>query len=455
MKKQWIIGFCALLAGGTSGACNDARPSADDVPEVAKTQSPLLLRGDSGYNLHLENTLRFDPVQPGSDIDRGRAFFGLAPDLVTEDKSQALFEGDSQIHGGQVLSNQRTCFTCHRGKNHQFGLPSPPLSDTVPLDDALFAGMQADAQGDPDAEHNLDQLGLIKYRPNRFNPQRDASDPFRQVFFWRKSQALVNVGLSHGFLNDLRARNMFETARGAVFSHTQESDRRFDDLFATSVANDLEAFMFDQLSDPRLAALRDLDDPMHDTLRKRPFYTVEFENWTQIRGAMVFARECMACHNTPNVFNNRANVKPLGAGSRPVTFPSFAPSVGKAFNIGVSERNKHGLRFTRHVGDGEFETIVLSLAEEDGSIREVPVDMDIGLAATTRRVVDIGRFKVPQLRDLAELAPYFHDNSEDSIEGVVDYFLSDWYASSPAGQRFPIHMTQRERADLIEFLYAL
>lgn len=70
-------------------------------------------------------------------------------------------------------------------------------------------------------------------------------------------------------------------------------------------------------------------------------------------------------------------------------------------------------------------------------------------------MVDIGRFKVPQLRMLLNNAPYFHDNSAATIEEVVDYFLSDWYNNSPDGRNYPIRLNERERKALIEFLEIL
>src|SRR5690606_1569045 len=137
----------------------------------------------------------------------------------------------------------------------------------------------------------------IKYRPNRFNQARPADDPYRQVFFWRKSPSLFNVGLSHGFLLDGRARAMLETDRGAIFSHTQEGDARFDDLFNSQQLNDLAAFQFTLFTDPVLAALRDPSDPMYDVLTSDPFATVEVTTKAQQRGKKVFIKNCMVCHD--------------------------------------------------------------------------------------------------------------------------------------------------------------
>ncbi|MEZ4428078.1 MAG: hypothetical protein R3A51_10380, partial [Nannocystaceae bacterium] len=432
----------ALLAPLSLAACYSGAELDDLDVDDRKTQASVKYN-TNGYSLHLTEDLRFDAVNPNADVARGQAVFGLAEDGINEDKTEALFEGESFVFGGPVVSNERTCFTCHRGPDVEFGLPDLPLSDHVAADDALFTGINADSGGDPDGLHNLDELGLIKYRINRLNPTLQTEDPFKQVFGWRKTPQLLNIGLAHGFLNDGRGRVMFETARGAVFSHTQETDNRFDDMIMArrSDFDDMEAFLFSLVSQPELLALRDPNDPMHDALANDPFYTVDLDAddpdpWTKkLRktGKKVFKANCMGCHDTPNVFNNLASADGTGNGTdRPEDFAALAPSVGRTFNVGVAEQNVHGLRFTRFVGldindEPVYEPIVLQLANEDGSINEHEVTFDIGLAATTARTADIGRFKVPQLRNLAANAPYFHDNSAATLEDVVDYFNSDAY----------------------------
>ncbi len=445
-KSSWFFGTTVILAACSSG--KSAEPIA--------TTRQAVMSNKGSYNLHLEDTVRFNPIQPGADPERGRALFGLASDLETSDPTDALFQGFSQAFGGTVVSNGRSCFTCHRGVvSTQLGLPPPPLSASVPSTDPLFTGQNADAQGDPDGPRNLDTLGVIKYRPSRFNLARSEDDPFRQVFGWRKSIRLMNLGLTHGFLNDGRGRVMFEVDRGAVFSHTQESDNRFDDLFHVQDGNDLEAFQFGNFTDPRLAALRNPSDPLYATLVSQPFYTVNVTTTAQQHGRDVFRNKCMTCHSTPNVFNNLSNVEPLGNNARPVTNPAFAPAVARLFNVGISERNKHGLRFTRDLGNGTFAPIVLPLANEDGTTNNHTVKFDIGLAGMTGRTEDIGRFKVPQLRNVSQNAPYFHDNSAATLDEVVDYFNSTQYNNSKDGRLFPISLTKSERSDLIEFLKIL
>lgn len=463
MKTHDMLVVSALLVAAAAAGC--ARSSTDEGEPVATAEQNWHKHEKGGnynsgsYNLQLEARVRFNPLQPGANATSGRALFGVHPaDDNLEDKSGALFEGFSVASQKNIVSNQRTCFSCHRGADMRFGLGSSfPLSSHIDPGDALFTGVDADAQGDPDALDNLDNLGLIKYRPNRFNLQRSQDDPYRKVFFWHKSPTLINVAFSQGFLMDGRARVMFETDRGAVFSHTQNEDDRFDDLFSEQQGADLEAFQFGLVSDPVLLVLRDPNHPDHEKLVNDPFYTVPVHTKAQKRGRKVFERYCMSCHNTPNVFNSLDNVEALGPDQavRPVTFPGFAPSVGRSFDVGVSERNKHGLRFTVPDGVGGFETVVLPLAKEDGSTVMLPVGIDIGLAATTARYEDVGRFKVPQLRGVKDNAPYFHDNSASTLEEVVDYFDSPAYNHSKDGKRYPIHMNHHQRADLLEFLKIL
>jgi hypothetical protein len=450
---------CGLLVGAATACSADLGTSNDDG--ITTTRAPLSQNASKGGRvvntgsriLTLENTLRFSPIQPGSDADRGRRLFGLTEDLQSMDTSESLFEGFSFAAMREIESNGRACFTCHRGQDLDFGMPVPPLSDTIPLDDPIFTGLDADAQGDPDGFTNMNEHGLFVYRPGRFNPQLDDDDGLKQVFFWRKSPRMINLAFNHGFLMDGRMRVMFETARGAIFSHTQESDDRFDDLVMPQDGNDMEAFLFAQVSDERLLALRDPTHPEHEKLKSDPFYTVDIQTDEQRNGSRVFQRQCMSCHNTPNVFSNLSNIEPLGTG-RPPTDPTFGPGVGRMFNIGVSERNKHGLRFTRFTESG-FEPIVMELAAENSPPIFHTVEFDVGLAASTGRAEDLGRFKVPQLRGVSRAAPYFHDNSADTLEEAVDYHLSDFYQTSRDGSEHPIVVNSKQREDLLEFLRIL
>ena len=63
---------------------------------------------------------------------------------------------------------------------------------------------------------------------------------------------------------------------------------------------------------------------------------------------------------------------------------------------------------------------------------------------------DIGRFRTPSLRNVAVTGPYMHNGSVKSLPQAVDLELYGRTA-----QRYPLVLTEDERADLLEFLMAL
>ena len=436
---------------------NTIRPLVIGLAVIAFTAvgaGQLTLRDTFNQSIRYTNKVEF-PQRIGArgDVDRGRRAFGFADDGVTQDNSQALFQGHSII-AGDVVSNGRTCATCHRGEPEFFlGLPTLPLHSTIPFTDVLFTGLPADTGNDPDGLSNFDNLGLLLHRPTRLDPTLPPNDPRRLVFFWRKTNRLVNTVFGFGFLNEGRMRFLTETARGAVFTHTQNGDLRFDDItnapgHTSQKLLDISAFMEDTLDPPELAALLDPNDPGYARLVSDPFATVAIQTGPQRKGAQVFQTYCMTCHNVPNVFGNIDHVN-----NPPEATP---PPYGHGFDVGVSQRNFHHLEFRRF----DFATntrvpIVIPLAAQDGQVVMHTVVDDIGLAAATGRYEDLHKFKVPQLRRVSRLGPYFHDNSAATLEEVVDYFNGPLYNSSPDGRTHPIHLTSEQRSTLLAFLRIL
>jgi cytochrome c peroxidase len=418
------------------------------VAGMAQGDSPdVILR--QVYNRGVEYTDRVEfPPRIGSagNPATGQRTFGLSADGTAIDPTSGLFTGFSVI-AGPIQGNGRVCATCHRPGQH-LGLPPPPLSSSVPQDDALFTGLVADTGAEPLGLQNFDRLALLFHRPNRLNPLFPHDSPFRQVFFWRKTQRLVNTVFTFGLLNDGRMRELVETTRGAVFTHTQNGDERFDDLADPQRLRDISAFMESQIDPPELAGLLDPTAPLHDTLVSDPFFTVPLTTKLERRGRDVFAENCMTCHNMPNVFSNRDHVD-----APPLNRP---PLYGHTFDIGVAERNALGLEFRRfETATGTRVPIVLPLAKQDGTTVMVTVTDDIGAAGITGRFEDLHRFKVPQLRRIRDLGPYFHDNSAATLEDVVDYFNGENYNRSLDGRRYPIHLDPHEREALLAFLRAL
>jgi cytochrome c peroxidase len=84
------------------------------------------------------------------------------------------------------------------------------------------------------------------------------------------------------------------------------------------------------------------------------------------------------------------------------------------------------------------------------------VYQDIGRAKVTELDEDVGKFKVPTLRNVALTAPYMHDGSLATLEDVVEHYSTGGILnpnSDPTIQ--PLNLTPDEKGDLVAFLKSL
>jgi len=137
----------------------------------------------------------------------------------------------------------------------------------------------------------------------------------------------------------------------------------------------------------------------------------------QKSGALLFFGKagCVNCHNSPSLNSN------------PHLF--FSLGVNNQYQSGyaVFRTDKHD---KRNLGRGGF----------------------------TGREEDMNKFKVPQLYNLKDFGFYFHGSSKTTLKDVVEYFNAgvpenpDIPKSSIAYLFRPLHLTQAEMDDLVEFL---
>jgi cytochrome c peroxidase len=82
---------------------------------------------------------------------------------------------------------------------------------------------------------------------------------------------------------------------------------------------------------------------------------------------------------------------------------------------------------------------------------------DAGRFAQTKKVADLGAFKTPTLRNIAETAPYMHDGSQASLKEVVDHYVGGGTSNPHLDKE--IHaldfLSFNDRADLKAFLESL
>jgi cytochrome c peroxidase len=85
---------------------------------------------------------------------------------------------------------------------------------------------------------------------------------------------------------------------------------------------------------------------------------------------------------------------------------------------------------------------------------------DVGRFEMTKDSTDLGRFKVPGLRNIAVTAPYMHNGMFQTLEEVVEYYDNPrQFVSSPHNidtlLQEPLGLTAEEKADIVDFLEAL
>jgi cytochrome c peroxidase len=85
-----------------------------------------------------------------------------------------------------------------------------------------------------------------------------------------------------------------------------------------------------------------------------------------------------------------------------------------------------------------------------------PAD-NMGLYAVTGDLKDVGKFRVPTLRNIAVTAPYMHDGSIPTLDKVLEHYTAGGRAPNPllSESIHPLDLTADERRDVIAFLESL
>jgi cytochrome c peroxidase len=81
---------------------------------------------------------------------------------------------------------------------------------------------------------------------------------------------------------------------------------------------------------------------------------------------------------------------------------------------------------------------------------------DTGRELVTGRSGDIGKFKVPGLRNIELTAPYMHDGSLATLEEVIDHYDRGGRGDPTTDPQIePLSLSSEEKADLLAFLRSL
>ena len=85
-----------------------------------------------------------------------------------------------------------------------------------------------------------------------------------------------------------------------------------------------------------------------------------------------------------------------------------------------------------------------------------PAD-NTGLYQHTGEIADVGKFRIPSLRNIAVTAPYMHDGSIRTLEEVLDHYVAGGRAPNPQQSKSiePLKLSEADRRNLIAFLESL
>lgn len=150
---------------------------------------------------------------------------------------------------------------------------------------------------------------------------------------------------------------------------------------------------------------------------ERAFTVSGVAGFNDVLGQPAVLATCATCHDTPNVGTH---------------------SLPRMMDIGVSAVAPVGLDVSG-LPQYTLDCVAGPLAAQRFAVT------DPGQALVTGQCADIGKIKVPALRNLSARAPYFHNGGAAGIGDVIKFYMT----------RFAINFTVQEESDILAFLSAL
>ncbi len=299
-------------------------------------------------------------------------------------QSVSVEMGEDLFFHETYSGNGRTCGTCHDPRN-EFTVSPELIRQRHESDPGhpLFRAIDSDDGSGRDYTTLLTWAVFHVAVPLHPNVS-SVDDPLsRSITVLRGAPSIANVEFTAPYLQDGRAGTLQDQALGAIRGHMQP---RHD-----PTAKDLDAlarFERDVLYPLRMRSLRDTSDP----LAKAPGFSVPVQSEAALRGKASFDAHCRKCHDG-ELADHPEN-----------------PAVSQFASVFVSESNVP-----------DFPMLRLAFKQADGTIVET-ITPDPGRAAITGDLNDLNTFDTPSLRGVKHTAPYFHDNSAATLDGVIEHY---------------------------------
>jgi cytochrome c peroxidase len=427
---------------------------------------------------------------------------GPDPDVVAGAPA-GLSDGDLVrfLHGRDLFFNEtfggngRTCSSCHLRRNiaENFDF-SPADAQAIFAEDPtnpLFRAIDSDDGAGADygllLNHALAHIPLtlpanITVDETSSPLVRHNADGTTTVVVFRSTPTVENIALEENIMWDGRFHHsLHDQAIGAVNTHYQPT-RQPTDVEANDIGF-FQDFAFTQLSTAIFAAggpaptLPTVPAGVsHDSARRGRNF---FVSMAVVPGAPVRGGHCATCHSGPmldttNAFNpvQQAGQQRTNNFVSEVNAPSPVFPPGTRFGIGLPELTYRitllhpvfmpdGIPFPIPPGTPLFPPgLTFTVRSSDlgtlyttGDPCEAPLACLINSDPTTGRLGTVSFFKTPTLWGTADSAPYFHNNSADQLEDVLEHYQTSLFTLTALGTSNPAWLlTEQEEADIVAYM---
>ncbi len=361
-------------------------------------------------------------------------------------------------------TNGRSCATCHVAEQHFVLLPAT-VEARLEHDphDALFNPIDSDdpTAASPTYDHMRKQ-GLIRVQI-KLPENMDVIDPAgnvitnasRTVALWRGVPTIENTDLTAPYQYDGRAATLQAQALSALQTHSEIPYDPPDALLDL-----IAGFEKTEFSSRRVAAVANAIDHGFPPPDSDPPFA---PGSPEAEGKTLFQTACAPCHGGPrgDQFTNQAVhdafFPRLDANGSPVLDPVTGLPVLQTgyendtfINLGIAAftyfeehgdiPNPSGLAFPhyrfRFYSDGTRTEAQVDLPPPPPALGRnfFPQDytVDPGRALISGDPEDFEAFRMPQLRGIANTAPYFHDNSVPDLAALLDFYSENILPVIPA-----------------------
>jgi cytochrome c peroxidase len=409
-------------AGEKNGGASNEGGTGGDVSSAGGTGGASANGGTSGSSANAGSG--GSAGSSGSGGISGDAGAGGAGGAEETETPEYLFTEE------QFGGNGRTCVTCHTAAT---GTISPAqiqaLHDADP-NGPLFRPIDSE---DGAGNDYTELLARATFRVSINLPAGvtlTSNPSATSIVFRRSVPSTINTpALDPTLMWDGRAPNLMEQALGAILGHAQATTVPSESQLELIAAFEQGPAFF---SSDILRAYA-----QGGTAPTWPPGVTDAEK----RGRRWFAQEaaaprfniCGQCHGGPMTNETQSN--------------SGLP-VGKHFQtVNVSEFNT--------LGNPTYE-FAFPDPKNPGSTVTV-VTPDPGRALTTGDVRDLNFFKIPTLWGVKNTAPYFHDNSANTLEELMDHYEKHLATFLRSNVSYPTpHVpTAQDKADIVAYLKLL